>query len=325
MTSRIVSVDTSVTPASLRPAYWARALATLCGRLRADPLGGGTLDGHIDYATIRALRLCRIEVSGHRIEHPAMAAGPGPEAVVKVLFQTHGTSLFEQDGRRLAIEPGDGLVYDVSRPHVITSPGLTKHHVLVVPRSALEQRGMPLDPLRAQHLSAREGSGRLAHDVVVSVFNEAAALTPGCEQQVAESLLDLVLLPFFPRAPGPGRERLTLRIKAHIRENLGDPDLGIEQLSSALDCSKRYLHMAFAEEATTITGYIWQKRLEKCLEELQFEPRADRTLTEIAFAWGFSSSSHFTHLFKKRYGMPPSAVKRRAERRDAWPEARRDL
>jgi AraC-like DNA-binding protein len=69
--------------------------------------------------------------------------------------------------------------------------------------------------------------------------------------------------------------------------------------------------MSFAEEGTTITGYIWQKRLERCREELEFGPKPGKTLTDIAFSWGFSSSSHFTHLFKKRYGIPPSAFQRR--------------
>jgi AraC family transcriptional regulator, positive regulator of tynA and feaB len=314
MASSIVSLSTSETPAPRRPEYWAQALGTLCGRLHADAFGAGTIDGHIDYATIRRLRLCQIEVSRHRIAHPASWTDLGGNPVIKVLFQTYGTSIFEQDGRRFVIAPGDCLIYDVSRPHVITSPALTKHHVVIIPRRLVEQRGVPLDQLHARQVSAREGAAHLAHDFVMSVFNEAPALSPDCEMQVAEALLDLVLLPFFSEScfRRSGREALTFRIKAFIRENLSDPDLSIERLSAALDCTKRYLHMSFADEGTTISGYIWQKRLEKCLEELELGPRSGKTLTDIAFSWGFSSSSHFTHLFKKRYGFPPSAIQRQA-------------
>lgn len=313
MTHPIVSLSTATTSAPLRSEYWAEALGTLCGRLRADAFGAEALDGQIDYATIWRLRLCQIEVSQHRIVHPASWPGLGGHPV-KVLFQTYGTSIFEQDGRRLVIAPGDCLIYDVSRPHVITSPALTKHHVVIIPRQLVEQRGVPLDRFLAQQISAREGAGRLAHDFVVSAFNEAPALAASCELQVADTVLDLVLLPFFSDSSfrRSGRAALSFRIKALIRQNLSDPDLSIEQLSSALDCTKRYLHMSFADEGTTITSYIWQKRLEKCLEELELRPRSGKTLTDIAFSWGFSSSSHFTHLFKKRYGMPPSAVQRQA-------------
>lgn len=319
MTHSIVSLTTAKTAAPLRPAYWAQALGTLCGRLHVDAFGAGTIDGHIDYATIWRLRLCQIEVSQHRVAHPATWAELGGDRVIKVLFQTYGTSIFEQDGRRLVITPGDCLVYDVSRPHLITSPALTRHHVVIIPRALMEQRGVPLDQLQAQQVSAREGAGRLAHNFVTSVFSEAPALSPCCEQQVAETLLDLVLLPFFSEARfrQSGRSALSFRIKAFIQENLSDPELSIEQLSAALDRTKRYLHMSFADEGTTITGYIWQRRLEKCLEELEFGPSSGKTLTDIAFSWGFSSSSHFTHLFKKRYGIPPSAVQRQASHHNA--------
>lgn len=312
MTKSIMSLSTATTPAPLRPHYWSQALGTLCGRLQADAFGAPTIDGHIDYATISQLRLCQIEVSRHRIAHRAPPGEPSGRPIVKVLFQTCGTSLFEQDGRRLLVAPGDCLAYDVSRAHMISSSALTKHDVVIIPKGLLEQRGLPVDQFPAQQVSARDGAGRLAHEVFTSVFNQAPALSPGCESQVAETLLDLVLLPFFPpcelrRSP---RALLAERIKGYIAEHLSEPELSVDQLAAALDRTKRYLHMAFAEEATTISGYIWQRRLEKCLQELEARPRSGRTLTDIAFCWGFSSSSHFTHLFKKRYGMPPSAFPR---------------
>jgi len=319
MTKPIMSLSTATTPAPLRPHYWGQALGTLCGRLHADAFGGATIDGHIDYATIWRLRLCQIEVSRHRIAHRAAPGEFGVQPVIKVLFQTCGTSLFEQDGRCLVIGPGDCLAYDVSRAHVISSGALTKHDVVIIPRQLLEQRGLPIDRFRAQQVSAREGAGRLAHDVVISVFNQAPTFSPGCEMQVAEALLDLVLLPFYApsdlkRSP---RAALADQIKTYIGGHLSDPELSVEQLAVALDRTKRYLHMAFADQGTTISGYIWQKRLEKCLQELEARPKSGRTLTDIAFFWGFSSSSHFTHLFKKRYGMPPSAI-RPGDRTNAW-------
>lgn len=319
MTHAIVSISTAATSASMRPEYWAQALGTLCGSLRADPFGAGTIDGHIDYVTLGPLRICRIEVSRNRIIHSTAWPRCGRSAVVKVLFQTRGSSLFEQDGRRIVVVPGDGLAYDVSRPHVITSSALTRHDVVILPRQMVERRlaereGRMPQRLFARHFTARDGVGRLAHDFVISAFAQAPALPPGCEAQVADALLDTLLLPLTSHESDrrSSREALIARIKCIIGQNLGDPGLSIDQLSAELQCTKRYLHMSFAEQGTTITAYIWQQRLEKCLEELAQRPASGKTLTDIAFGWGFSSSSHFTHLFKKRYGMPPSIVARRA-------------
>ena len=37
-----------------------------------------------------------------------------------------------------------------------------------------------------------------------------------------------------------------------------------------------------------------------------------RSVSEIAFAWGFNSSAHFCRLFKSHYGVSPSEFRRRA-------------
>jgi AraC-like DNA-binding protein len=38
----------------------------------------------------------------------------------------------------------------------------------------------------------------------------------------------------------------------------------------------------------------------------------DRTITEIAFLWGFSDSAHFSHSFRKEFGTSPRAFRSRA-------------
>jgi AraC-like DNA-binding protein len=105
--------------------------------------------------------------------------------------------------------------------------------------------------------------------------------------------------------PASGKP-ISQKIKDYIGTNLHDPDLCIDGIASAFNCSKRYLHMAFACEGTTIARYIWSVRLEKCRRDLESARRG--TVTDIAFSWGFNSSSHFSRLFKERYGVTPSRL-----------------
>jgi len=46
-----------------------------------------------------------------------------------------------------------------------------------------------------------------------------------------------------------GPEAMSIRAQAFIREHLRDPDLSIDQISAALGCTKRYLHMLFRTRA----------------------------------------------------------------------------
>jgi AraC-like DNA-binding protein len=68
--------------------------------------------------------------------------------------------------------------------------------------------------------------------------------------------------------------------------------------------------MSFKDEPVGISEYIWQTRLEKCRRELETAKINGRSVTDIAFSWGFSSSSHFCRLFKQKYGAPASSILR---------------
>jgi AraC-like DNA-binding protein len=56
----------------------------------------------------------------------------------------------------------------------------------------------------------------------------------------------------------------------------------------------------------TVSDYIWQARLQNCRQEL--EAQGGKTITDVAFSWGFSSSSHFSRVFRKYFGIVPSSI-----------------
>jgi AraC family transcriptional regulator, positive regulator of tynA and feaB len=289
--------------------YWSDALTDLCGQFSVDPLEASSLDARIDYTTVSKLKLCQIEASQHRIAHAISPSHTSEHPYVKILFQTYGISYFEQNGCQIQIKPGDCLAYDVSSPHTIISPALTRHEVVIVPKELLRERGFNFDKMSACKLSALTGTGRIAHDFVHAAFGEAAKLSANSAAGVAETLIDLLLLPLreadsaFDRV---GPEATYVRAQAFIREHLRDPDLCIDQIAASLGCTKRYLHMLFSERGMTVSDYIWRARLQHCRQEL--ENYGGKTITDVAFSWGFSSSSHFSRVFRKCFGVSPSTV-----------------
>lgn len=303
----------SLTTSGLSPAkqikVWSDALTDLCGRFDFDPLDASGFDGLINYTSVSRLKLCQIEASQHRIGHAMPRLRNSDHPYVKILFQTHGISHFEQDGRRVEIGPGDCLVYDVSCPHTIVSPAFTRHEVVIVPKELLHERGLGAGQLAACKLSSRAGTGRIAHDFVLAAFKEAGRLSPNNALGVADSLIDLLLLPLREvdtTVDRVGPEAMYVRAQGFIREHLRDPELSIEQISAALHCTKRYLHMLFSDRGMTVSDYIWQARLQNCRQEL--EAQGGKTITDVAFSWGFSSSSHFSRVFRKYFGVVPSAI-----------------
>jgi AraC-like DNA-binding protein len=288
---------------------WTDALTELCGQFDVDPLDAPSLEGNVNYTTVSRLKLCQIEVSQHRITHPVSGARAGEHPFVKILFQTYGVSHFEQNGSHFDLMPGDCLAYDVSCPHTIVSPSLTRHEVVIVPTDLLQERGFHSAKLSACKISARTGTGRIAHDFMHAAYGEAPKLSPHTALGVADTLIDLLLLPL--REAGAAFDRggpvaLYERAQAYIHDHLRDPDLSIDRISVALGCTKRYLHMLFSERGLTVSEYIWRARLLNCRQEL--ETKAGRTITDVAFSWGFSSSSHFSRVFRNYFGIAPSTI-----------------
>jgi AraC family transcriptional regulator, positive regulator of tynA and feaB len=311
MSDTVRSLNTSGLAPKKQIQCWSDALTDLCGLFDIDPLDASSFEGRINYTTVSKLKLCQIEASQHRLAHTAARAKLGAHPFVKILFQTHGISHFEQSGRRIELTPGDCLTYDVSCPHTIVSPTLTRHEVVIVPKELLLERGFRAAKMSACKLSARTGTGRIAYNFVHAAFDEATKLSPNNAIGVADSLIDLLLLPLRDTdamSDRIGPEAMYIRAQFFIREHLRDPNLSIDQISSVLGCTKRYLHMLFSDRGTTISDYIRNARLQNCRQDL--ENQAGKSVTDVAFSWGFSSSSHFSRVFREHFGIVPSAIHR---------------
>ena len=275
---------------------------------RRRSLEAPSLECRINYTTVSRLKLCQIEASQHRIAHSISRARSSEHPYIKILFQTQGVSYFEQDGRHIEIAPGDCLAYDVSSPHTIISPSLTRHEVVIVPKELLQERGFRPKMRLASFPRAPAPAG----SPMISCMRRSTR-RPSCRRTtpigVADSLIDLLLLPLREAETTfnhGGAEATYIRAQYFIREHLRDPDLCIDQISAALGCTKRYLHMLFSERGMTVSDYIWRARLQHCRDEL--ETQGGKTITDVAFSWGFSSSSHFSRVFRKYFGIVPSAV-----------------
>jgi AraC family transcriptional regulator, positive regulator of tynA and feaB len=306
MARQLVTIETATVSWRDRVALWSDTLTTVCGPLRTEPLDA-TLDGSMTFGAIGRLQIGHIAVSRHRVGLTAELARAERHPVAKVIIQTAGVSVYEQRGDRVVLTPGDGLVYDVSQPHAILSTETTEHFVVTVPHDLVAGRGIRLDRLSAQQFSARTGVGRLAADLIHSTFGELSTISPTCEADLAASLLSLMFLS-LPNEAADASEAFRHRIEGYIRDQIRDPELSIDKIASALRCSKRYLHMAFAASDRSITDHIWSTRLDGCRGDLA--RHTDRTISEIAFAWGFSSSAHFSRAFRKRFGVTPSEFRR---------------
>jgi len=248
-----------------------------------------------------------------------------------IVVQGRGRTLAEQDGRQFILEPDDLALFDSVRPYVARLETGFHHFVLKVPREALRRRLGALETLTATRICGTRGIGRLASAFIRGLPGELDALDKNVAPRVADTCLDLVAAALvgaasLTRAGASSTKMVRLvRAKDFIAANIHRCDLSPRDVAVALGISPRYLNDLFADEGVSAGRYIWMLRLDRCRTALADAAQAHRTISEIAFAWGFNDMSHFSRFFREQTGM--SARQYRAEaaraalRRAARPSA----
>lgn len=96
--------------------------------------------------------------------------------------------------------------------------------------------------------------------------------------------------------------------RAVILERLQDENFGVDELAAALDMSYRTLHRHLESEVGLSPGdFLRTLRLERAHTLLT---SGAGSVSEVAYAVGFKSLSHFTRRFREQYGELPSSVKK---------------
>ena len=102
-----------------------------------------------------------------------------------------------------------------------------------------------------------------------------------------------------------------LNVRAAIESRLGDPGLNATTVAEA-GISIRYANALLAEVNTSIMRLVLAMRLARCRQALEDPLQNNRTVSEIAYGWGFSDMTHFGRRFKDMYDVSPRDYRKSA-------------
>jgi AraC-like DNA-binding protein len=165
------------------------------------------------------------------------------------------------------------------------------------------------DPLAVPELLRR-----LADQGALPAGRTAELLARGITGLVAQACADY--MEHDPRSPGPvrgsglARRAMLQRIKHFARSRLADPELKPEMLAQQHHISLRYLQKLFQEHGQSPASWIRDERLHRCCTELRDPRLAHLTIAMIGERSGLYGASHFSRLFRERYGLSPRTYRR---------------
>jgi AraC-like DNA-binding protein len=310
----VSSMSTDQVPPAARAGFWGDWVNRLFCGLKSDLYGDTDFEGRMTTVHAGDIVLTRLEANRHRVMRSSSLARASETAYLKIVAPYVGCAGVEQQGREAWVTPDQWSIYDTTDSYAVANPVRVEHLIVMVPKDRLVERGLALDPLMARRLGGSGGVARLALETMRSAYRELPGMSESAARGVGDAITQFVHLSMLDLA-GIGtamtqREALRERIKQHVNEHLADPQLSVDGIAHALNCSRRHLYNAFSEEPDGVAGYILRRRLETCRRSLANRADDHRSITDIAFSSGFSNMAHFSRVFRAHLGMPPSDYRR---------------
>ncbi|WP_232463914.1 AraC family transcriptional regulator [Brevundimonas diminuta] len=240
--------------------------------------------------------------------------GEGRQRGVQVVFLQKGELEVRQWGRSTPLSAGDIFVCCGWLPVSLHSPDRLQALIFDLPAWWAIDRFLDRFAVTPDLRISRSyfASG------VITALAEAVLAEEGAgdaEAQGTEMLAGLLKTALSARAedhaPMPRVAGRIGRIMQFIVRNIDRPGLSARNAAAGLKCSPRTIYQTCADEGTTFNAVMMELRLLNAQHRLL---RSEGQVAQIAYAVGFASLSHFSRLFKARFGVPPTAFRRTRSR-----------
>lgn len=294
--------------------YWNDIVCNVFAKLDSKSLADTQFTGAINHHQLSTLGLSTVASTPVKVSRTKNHIAQTSKDYFKFSFQLAGEAQLLQDGRETHLTPGDWAFYDCTRPYTLILPQTYRQLVVQVPRHSLRSQIKNTNAMTATKMSGKIGLGRLAFNFVYSTKKQIDSLPSTAYGQIANTLTGLLVTGIGEigdqHHSASEKETLLRKIKLFIEGNLTNPNLSIDLITKSAYISKRYLHVLFKDEGTTVSQYIRGLRLEMAGTMLADPRLLNRTVTEIALSCGFNNPTHFGRLFKQMYQVSPLAYRK---------------
>ena len=294
-----------------KPVSWGERASEGISPLPPNTVDMRTFSAGISRAAIGELTLAEVQSEAQLVRHSREYVARTKSSLFFLALQMEGESTCRQDGREATLRPGDFTLCDSTRSYDIAFGSGNRVLVLGIPDGILRRHMACPESLVAIPMVAASGVCALLSRFLRNFwFEYQRNLDMPAAARVNNAILDLVAASYadLPQARSDRSSLATahrIRIINFIEAHLNDPDLTPTRIADACKMTTRYLHHLFSDQDETVARYILRRRLEACSRALLSTSQRGRTVTAIAFDYGFNSPTHFGRVFRARYGVTP--------------------
>jgi AraC family transcriptional activator of tynA and feaB len=299
--------------------YWHTVACNNLVDHSSTPACRQTFNAEIETGMLADVGLVLFENSPMDVAHTSQHVAQSQGDELFICRQAGGLLALEQNGRQVVLEAGDIALLDPLLPYAARFAAESKMLVLKVPRRALEARVGRTREMIAIALKSSEAEHSWTSSLLAMLPGIAGNMTLAAEEIVRDQTLDLIAVSLM-KAMGTLKPRIStarsvalLNVRAAIEARLSDPALNATTVAEAAGVSIRYANALLAGENTSIMRLTQARRLARCRRALEDPLQDHRTVSEIAYGWGFSDMTHFGRSFKAIHGVLPRDYRRLAK------------
>jgi AraC-like DNA-binding protein len=311
--ARIEVISTEGLSGRKKVEYWNDIATSAMMAMTADPADVATFCGRMSRTDVGEVRAVEVFSHSARVQRSPEHIAHSGETAFLLELQLDGTSIARQGGREARLDAGDFTLLDSARPFEVRCAAPMKLLVLKVPRALLgKYLGCP-EALAAIPMCAERASNELTSRFLRDLWrwSNRTLADSSRSEHAACAALELIACAYgaLPdaRADVGAAGAHRIRVIEYVERHLSEPGLSPASIAEALRMSCRYLHRVWkAGGGESLARYVLQRRLEECARALRDPLYVRRSITAIAFDWGFVGMPHFCSVFRERYAISPS-------------------
>ena len=240
-----------------------------------------------------------------------------------ILYRELSGGAWFEAGTEAVMRRGSLVVGDPDRPLQMRPLEQFEYESLFIPKAFVDPHLPGSTRPRFNAPNGQDGVEALVLALVDSLGREWDRIPEAAIATTADALGRLVAVA-CGAAAGEHHEAVSAArladARRYVERHLSDPQLSAERAAAALKISLRELHRLFEPSGTSFARYVLGRRLEECRAALM-NPVGDRSVTDIALAWGFGSLPTFNRTFRRAFDATPSELRGQALS-PGWPSMR---
>lgn len=236
----------------------------------------------------------------------------------EIHFQLEGETEFELPGSKMLLLGGETAILPALVPHrVVETAEAAAGRRLVVSfySSAVGMRyaqvGRKTEAIGFYQTTRLKNLIRLT-DLIIDYHQANRPHGAPTQHAFEASLLWMLIDLLDDEVPETGTDsNRVFQVKWLVHSHLSNPELSVSFLAEQMRVSAGYLsHLFGGGEDGSLIQYIHQQRVARAIDALSSNKLS---VSEIAWACGFTDPGYFSRIFRKQTGMTPQAYRKKLE------------